>query len=112
MSHESVIDAIGNTPLVQLSRLFDGEQRCVSAKLEMLNPGGSIKDRTAKYMIARGLSEGRLERKSHLIESSSGNLGISLAIVAKHYGIRLTCVVDPKICASNLRAPNKSVGVV
>lgn len=102
MVYDSVIACVGNTPLVRLSRLCDRSDVCVMAKLEMLNPGGSVKDRTAKYMIESSLQDGALESGGHLIESSSGNLGVAAAIVAKHHGLSFTCVVDPKICSANL----------
>jgi cysteine synthase A len=102
MIHNSVIDCIGGTPLVRLDRLFHGQPLEVIAKLEMLNPGGSAKDRPAKYIIEAGLRSGRIHPGTHLLESTSGNLGIALAMVARAYGVKLTCVVDPKISATNL----------
>jgi 2,3-diaminopropionate biosynthesis protein SbnA len=101
MLFESAIACVGDTPLVRLTHLWGGRIN-VTAKLEMLNPGGSIKDRTAKYMIEQGFEEGTIDSSSHLVESSSGNFGVAVAIVAKHYGLRFTCVVDPKICDANL----------
>lgn len=98
----SIVDCVGNTPLVSLKRLFDGAGIEVLAKLELMNPGGSMKDRPAKYIIERGLREGRFHTGTHLIESTSGNLGIGLSMVAKVYGLRFTCVVDPKITRTNL----------
>lgn len=103
MIHESVIDCIGKTPLVYLRRLFQECHVDVIAKLELLNPGGSIKDRPARFIIERGLQDGTIQRDTHLIESSSGNFAIALAIVARMYGITFTCVVDPKISPTNLR---------
>lgn len=102
MIHSSVIDCIGGTPLVRLERLFNAQPVEVIAKLEMLNPGGSAKDRPAKYIIESGLRSGRIHAGTHLLESTSGNLGIALAMVARAYGVKLTCVVDPKISAINL----------
>lgn len=99
---DSIVDCVGNTPLVSLKRLFGGSGIEVLAKLELMNPGGSMKDRPAKYIIERGLREGRFDAGTHLIESTSGNLGIGLSMVAKVYGMRFTCVVDPKITRTNL----------
>jgi cysteine synthase A len=100
---DSIVHCIGNTPLVRLQRLFADRGVEVLAKLELMNPGGSMKDRPARYIIETGLSNGRFDRNTHLIESTSGNLGIGLAMVAKLYGMRCTCVVDPKITPTNLR---------
>ncbi len=96
----SIADCVGNTPLVQISRLFPG--RNVYAKLEMMNPGGSMKDRPARYIIEKGLADGIFTQDTHLIESTSGNLGIALAMVSRLYGLRFTAVVDPKITKTNL----------
>lgn len=101
--HESVQSCIGHTPLVRLSRLFPQKGVEVYAKLEYMNPGGSMKDRPAQHMIEQGWREGRIRPGTHLIESTSGNLGIALAMVAKLYGLSVTCVVDPNIAPTNLR---------
>lgn len=103
MIHKSILSCIGQTPLVELRRLFPEPDLTVIAKLELLNPGGSVKDRPARFIVEQGLSDGLITRKSHLIESSSGNLGIALAMVARIYGLKFTCVVDPKISPINLR---------
>lgn len=101
MIYKSIADCIGHTPLVALNRLFPNNPRVI-AKLEMLNPGGSVKDRPAKYLIEEGLKDGTITAGSHLVESSSGNLGIALAMLANVHGLRFTCVVDPKISQTNL----------
>jgi 2,3-diaminopropionate biosynthesis protein SbnA len=97
----SIVDCVGQTPLVHLKRLF--ADRKVYAKLEMMNPGGSMKDRPARYIIERGLRDGTFHEGTHLIESTSGNLGIGLAMAAKIYGLKFSCVVDPKITPTNLK---------
>lgn len=103
MVHQSIACCIGNTPLVSLSRLFgDGGVR-VNAKLELLNPGGSVKDRPAKFIIEQGLRDGTIPPGGHLIESTSGNLGVALAMLCRVYGLELTCVVDPNISRTNLQ---------
>lgn len=99
----SVIDCVGNTPLVSLQRLFGQSGVEVYAKLEYMNPGGSMKDRPARYMIEQGLREGTITPDSHLIESSSGNLGVALAMAARVYGLKFTCVIDPKTAPSNVQ---------
>jgi len=101
--YSSVVDCIGCTPLVYLRRLFPYEGLDVVAKLEFLNPGGSVKDRTARFIVEQGLKEGKIHSETHLIESTSGNFGIALAMVSRIYGLSFTCVVDPKISPTNLR---------
>ena len=103
MIHDSIADCIGSTPLVYLRRLFSRPDVDVIAKLEFLNPGGSVKDRAADFIIRQGLLDGTITPHSHIIESTSGNLGIALAMVARVYHLTLTCVVDPKISPTNLR---------
>jgi N-(2-amino-2-carboxyethyl)-L-glutamate synthase len=92
---DSVLACIGNTPLVVLNRLFSQDDVEVLAKLEFMNPGGSMKDRPARYIIEEGLADGSIPRGAHLVESSSGNFGIALAIAARLHGLTFTCVVDP-----------------
>jgi cysteine synthase B len=85
-----VLDLIGNTPLVELRPVGDVR---VYAKLESQNPTGSIKDRVAKAMIEAAEDSGELEPGRELLEPTSGNTGISLALVAKLKGYPLTCVM-------------------
>jgi 2,3-diaminopropionate biosynthesis protein SbnA len=99
---ESVFECVGNTPVVALRRLFPDPGVEVIAKLELLNPGGSMKDRSARHIVEAGLREGSILPGSHLIESSSGNFGIALAIAARIYDLRFTCVVDPKTTRANV----------
>ncbi len=99
----SILDSVGATPIVRLSRLFRDSRCEVLAKLEMFNPGGSVKDRPARYIVERGLAEGSIRPDSHIVESSSGNLAIALAMVCRIYGLRFTAVVDPKISPINLQ---------
>jgi len=103
MIYSSVVDCIGHTPLVYLDRLFPQPGVRVIAKLECLNPAGSMKDRSARFIIERGLRAGTINHHSHLIESSSGNFGIAVATVARIYNLAFTCVVDPCISPMNLR---------
>jgi N-(2-amino-2-carboxyethyl)-L-glutamate synthase len=102
MVSASIIECIGGTPLVRLRRLFShGPQ--VYAKLELLNPGGSVKDRPARYIIERGLRDGTIAPGATIVESSSGNFGIALAMAARIYELDFVCVVDPRIAPLNLR---------
>jgi len=88
----SVLDLVGNTPLVELARLAPPGVR-LYAKLEGQNPTGSIKDRVAKAMIETAEAAGELEPGRELLEPTSGNTGISLALVATLKGYSLTCVM-------------------
>ncbi|HWG55943.1 MAG TPA: cysteine synthase family protein [Gaiellaceae bacterium] len=88
----SLLSLVGNTPLVELSRFSPGPVR-LYAKLEGQNPTGSIKDRVAKAMIEAADAAGELEPGRRLLEPTSGNTGISLALVAKLKGYPLTCVM-------------------
>ena len=89
--HESVLDLIGNTPVVDVSRLSPNPNVRIYAKLEMQNPFGSVKDRIAKSMIEDAEKEGRLQPGQTIVEPSSGNTGIALAAIAqiKGYPIKI-----------------------
>jgi cysteine synthase A len=99
---ESVFDCVGNTPVVALRRLFPEPGVEVLAKLELMNPGGSMKDRSARYIIETGLAEGSIHPGSTVVESSSGNFGIALAMAALVHELRFVCVVDPKTTSANV----------
>ncbi len=103
MIHDSVLDCVGSTPMVRLDRCFPEPHAEVLAKLEMLNPGGSMKDRPARYIVEQGLRDGSLRPGMRLVESTSGNLGIALAMAASLHGLSFTAVVDPKTSPANLR---------
>ncbi len=98
----SLLDLVGNTPLVELSRFAPGPVS-VYAKLEGQNPTGSIKDRIAKAMIETAEAAGELEPGRRLLEPTSGNTGISLALVAKLKGYPLTCVMPQNATAERRR---------
>jgi cysteine synthase B len=89
----SLLDLVGQTPLVELQRLTPKESVRIYAKLEGQNPTGSIKDRVAKTMIEAAEASGELERGRELLEPTSGNTGISLALIAKLKGYPITCVM-------------------
>ena len=90
---ESLLDLVGNTPLIELRRLSPKPSVRIYAKLEGENPTGSIKDRVAKAMIDAAEASGELEPGRELLEPTSGNTGISLALIAKLKGYKLTCVM-------------------
>jgi cysteine synthase len=98
----SLLELVGNTPLVELTRLSPPGVR-IYAKLEGQNPTGSIKDRVALAMIEAAEASGELEPGRALLEPTSGNTGISLALVARLKGYSLTCVVPENVTQERLR---------
>src|SRR4051812_49945667 len=88
--YESLVQLIGNTPLVKLSRVTEGLAPMVLAKVEYFNPGGSVKDRIAVRMIDSAEQAGLLKPGGTIIEPSSGKTGVGLALVA--HGRRYQCV--------------------
>jgi cysteine synthase A len=97
-----VLAAVGETPLVRLARVYPDAEFRLFAKLEALNPGGSIKDRPARAILAEAMRTGAIDSGTVIVESSSGNMGIGLAQACCWYGLRLICVVDPKAARQNL----------
>src|ERR1700712_372247 len=93
MRYESLVDSVGNTPLVGLPRLSPSPDVRLWAKLEQNNPTGSVKDRPALYMVAQAEKDGRLHPGATVLEPTSGNTGISLAMVCQQRGYRLVCVM-------------------
>lgn len=93
MLYKSLIDAIGNTPMVELRNLNTNRDVKVYAKLEGFNPTGSVKDRIAKYMVEKAEAAGILSKDRTLLEPTSGNTGISLGMVAKIKGYKLVAVM-------------------
>jgi len=85
----NLLDLVGNTPLVELTRLHDNPKVKIFGKLEGDNPGGSVKDRAAKSMIQGALERGEIKAGTKLIEATSGNTGIALAMIARLYGIEI-----------------------
>jgi len=94
---DGVLSLIGNTPLVHLKNIFASYNFELYGKMEMQNPGGSIKDRTSYRIISQALSEGKINSDTVIIESTSGNMGIGLAQICLHFGLKLILVVDPHI---------------
>jgi cystathionine beta-synthase len=94
---DSILDATGNTPLVRLRRLGEGLRSTILAKLEMLNPGGSVKDRIGLRMIEAAEREGLLRPGSTIVEPTSGNTGHGLAIAAALRGYKCIFVMPDKM---------------
>jgi [CysO sulfur-carrier protein]-thiocarboxylate-dependent cysteine synthase len=99
MRYDSLLDSLGRTPLVGLPRLSPAPTARLWAKLEDRNPTGSVKDRAAFFMVAQAEKDGLLKPGSTLLEPTSGNTGISLAMVAKLRGYRLICVMPENTSA-------------
>jgi cystathionine beta-synthase len=93
---QNVLEAIGNTPIVRLNRLSAGLQTEVFVKLEAANPGGSIKDRIAPYIVEDAEKRGLLRPGGTIVEATSGNTGMGLAMVAIVKGYKIVCVMSSK----------------
>jgi len=93
----SVTDLIGNTPLVRINRLTGPEDATVYAKLEWYNIGGSVKDRMALYLIEYAESAGKLSREKTILEATSGNTGIALAMIAAAKGYDIAIVMPESV---------------
>lgn len=92
-----ITELIGNTPMVRLNRLTSEEDATVYAKLEWYNIGGSVKDRMAKYLIEYAEAAGWLKRDRTILEATSGNTGIALAMIAAAKGYRITLVMPESV---------------
>ncbi len=108
MNIKTIEECIGNTPLVRLRSIYNGGNT-VLAKLEGNNPAGSVKDRPAYWMIRRAQESGRIRPGDTLIEATSGNTGIALAMVASILGYRMILVM-PEHMSSERRASMKAYG--
>ncbi len=98
----TIIDTVGQTPLIQFQRITRADEARIALKAERTNPGGSIKDRPAKFIVETAERAGWLRPNGTIIESSSGNFGISLAMLGAAKGYRVIILVDPKITPTNL----------
>ena len=94
---ESILDAIGYTPLVEIPRMSPNPAVRIFAKLEMLNPTGSVKDRVAKYLIEDLEARGLLHEDSIILEPTSGNTGIALAMIGRRKGYRVALVMPDNV---------------
>jgi cystathionine beta-synthase len=100
---ENVLQAIGNTPICRLNRVTQGLSATIYAKLEFMNPGGSIKDRIGWYMIEDAEQKGLLQPGGMLVEGTSGNTGVGLAMAAAIKGYKCTFVLPDKMSAEKIR---------
>ena len=99
--YDDILETMGNTPLVRLSRYFEGAADLV-AKIESFNPGSSVKDRIGVFMIDAAEREGQLKPGGTIVEPTSGNTGLGLAMVAALRGYKLICTAAEKIPAEKV----------
>ncbi|HWY27703.1 MAG TPA: cysteine synthase A [Candidatus Sulfotelmatobacter sp.] len=95
--HKSILEVIGNTPLVRLNKVSQGLKPTILAKLENLNPGGSVKDRIGIAMVEQAEKKGLLKPSGTIIEPTSGNTGVGLAMVASVKGYKMIFVMPDKM---------------
>lgn len=100
----TIVEAIGHTPLVRLTRIGQGLCAPIYAKCEHLNPGGSVKDRIARAIVLDAEARGAISKGSTLIEATAGNTGMGLALIAASRGYRLVCVLPEKMSADKREA--------
>lgn len=101
---DNVLEAIGHTPIVRLNKISHGLKTEVFAKLEFTNPGGSIKDRIAPFLIEDAERTGRLKPGGTIVEATSGNTGMGLAMAAVVKGYKCVCVMSSKQSADKVNA--------
>src|SRR3954453_9842119 len=99
---EHIVDLVGNTPLVKLTSVTEGIAATVLAKGEYVNPGGSVKDRIALRMIEAAEASGELEPGGVIVEPTSGNTGVGLAIVGQERGYRCIFVCPDKVSGDKI----------
>src|SRR4030095_2049958 len=95
--YDNVVELIGNTPLVRLRNVAAGIKATVLAKVEYLNPGGSVKDRIALRMVEAAEKSGELQPGGTIVEPTSGNTGVGLALVAQRKGYKCVFVCPDKV---------------
>ncbi|MCD6453926.1 MAG: cysteine synthase family protein [Candidatus Aminicenantes bacterium] len=99
---ENILETIGNTPLIKLNRITRGLKPLVLAKVEYFNPGGSIKDRMAIYILEKARREGRLKPGATIVEATSGNTGVAIALYGAVMGYRVILTVIDKVSKEKL----------
>ena len=100
---DSVLNCIGNTPLQKLDLQFNGRDYPISAKLDFMNPSGSIKDRIAKFMIEQAEQKGLLKPGYTIVEATSGNTGIALSMVAAAKGYKMLVVMPEHMTGERIK---------
>src|SRR5438270_9175104 len=94
---DNILQAIGRTPLVRLHKLVGPKDAAVYAKCEFMNPGGAIKDRMAVHILDKAEREGRLKPGATIVENTSGNTGVGIALVAAVRGYRCVFTMPDKM---------------
>ncbi len=102
MIHDNVIAVIGNTPLVRLNSIARGLKPTIAAKLEILNPGGSVKDRIGIRMVEEAERQGWLKPGGTIVEPTSGNTGLGLAMAAAVRGYKCVFIMPDKVSAEKI----------
>lgn len=100
----TIFDLIGNTPLVRISRIPVPENVTIYGKLEGQNPGGSVKDRAAYNMIKSAMDRGDIREGDKLVEATSGNTGIALAMIARFMGVHMTLIMPENSTPERVKA--------
>ncbi len=100
---ESIVEGAGRTPLLKLSGITRGFPCDIFAKLEFMNPSGSVKDRTARYMVDKAERDGRLKPGSTVVENSSGNMALGLAMVCAIRGYKLKIIIRDSTSPEKIR---------
>ncbi len=104
--HSTILSAIGHTPLVRLNKLVGPNDATVYAKCEFMNPGGSIKDRMALHIIEKAEREGKLKPGGTIVENTSGNTGMGVALAAAVKGYRCIFTMPDKMSAEKINRLN------
>lgn len=100
----TIFDLIGNTPLVEIKNIAQFQNVSIYGKLEGNNPGGSVKDRAALYMIQSALNRGDIKEGDRLVEATSGNTGIALAMMAQKFKVKMTLVMPENATEERIKA--------
>ena len=103
MPRNNIIETIGNTPIVELQKLKPSKNVQLFAKLEGMNPTGSVKDRVAKYMIEKAESEDILSSNKIILEPTSGNTGIALAMIGRYKGYKVEVVMPENVSQERIQ---------
>jgi cystathionine beta-synthase len=102
--YKNILDAVGNTPIIRLNKIAEGLKPEIFAKLEFLNPMGSIKDRIAKYMIEKAEKEERIKPGDTIIDNSSGNTALGLAMVCSVKGYKVKMIVRDSLSLEKIKS--------
>ena len=100
---DNLLETIGNTPLIKLNNITKGLKSTIWAKLEFMNPGGSVKDRISKFMVEKAEKEGKLKPGYTIVENSSGNTAFGLAMVALQKGYKCKIVIRDTTSIEKIR---------